>query len=325
MTSLSGSRALITGGAGLVGSHIADRLLDEGVAEIIILDNFSRGTLENLAAALARGRVTICRGDIRDRALVNSVMAGVDYVFHEAAIRITRCAEAPRECLEVLVDGTFNVIEACVVAGVKKLVFASTASVYGLAERFPTPEQHHPYGNQTLYGGAKVAGEQMLRAFHHMHGLDYVALRYFNVYGPRMDVFGAYTEVVIRWLECIDRGEAPLIFGDGSQSMDFVYVGDVAEANVLALTRPVTDEIINVASGVETSLRGLLDMLLGVTNADLRPSFRPERAVNPVRRRLAAVEKAERLLGFRAQVDLEEGLRRLVEWRRMRIAEPAAR
>jgi UDP-glucose 4-epimerase len=194
-----------------------------------------------------------------------------------------------------------------------------------MAERFPTPEHHHPYGNQTLYGGAKVAGEQMLRAFHHMHGLDYVALRYFNVYGPRMDVFGAYTEVMIRWLECIDRGEEPLIFGDGTQSMDFVYVGDVAEANVLALARPVSDEIINVASGVETSLCGLLDMLLEVTSADLRPSFRPERAVNPVRRRLAAVEKAECLLGFRARVDLEEGLRQLVEWRRMRIAEPAAR
>lgn len=325
MTSLSGSRVLITGGAGLIGSHIADRLLDEDVAEVVILDNFSRGTQENLAAARARGCVTIHRGDIRDRALVNAVMAGIDYVFHEAAIRITRCAEVPRECLEVLVDGTFNVIEACVVAGVKKLVFASTASVYGMAERFPTPERHHPYGNQTLYGGAKVAGEQMLRAFHHMHGLDYVALRYFNVYGPRMDVFGAYTEVMIRWLDCADRGEAPLIFGDGSQSMDFVYVGDVAEANVLALARPVTDEIINVGSGVETSLLGLLDIVLEATGADLRPLFRPERAVNPVRRRLAAVEKAERLLGFRARVSLEEGLRRLVEWRRTRMAEPAGR
>lgn len=325
MTSLSGSRVLITGGAGLIGSHIADRLLDEDVAEVLVLDNFSRGTRENLAAALGRGRVTIRRGDIRDRALVNAVMAGVDYVFHEAAIRITRCAEVPRECLEVLVDGTFNVIEACVVAGVKKLVFASTASVYGMAERFPTPERHHPYGNQTLYGGAKVAGEQMLRAFHHMHGLDYVALRYFNVYGPRMDVFGAYTEVMIRWLDCIDRGEAPLIFGDGTQSMDFLYVGDVAEANILALARPVTDEIINVGSGVETSLLGLLETVLEVTGADLRPLFRPERAVNPVRRRLAAVEKAERLLGFRARVDLEEGVRRLVEWRRMRMAEPAGR
>jgi UDP-glucose 4-epimerase len=316
MNDLTGARILITGGAGLVGSHIADRLIDEGVSEILILDDFSRGREENLAESIASGRVTLHRGDIRDRALVASVMEGVDYVFHQAALRITRCAEAPRECVEVLIDGTLNVIEACVAAKVRKVVFASSASVYGMAEIFPTPETHHPYNNQTLYGGAKVAGEQMLRAFHQMYGLDYLALRYFNVYGPRMDVFGVYTEVMIRWLESIDRGEPPAIFGDGRQSMDFVYVEDVAAANILAAKSEATDEVINIASGEETTLLELLETLLEVTGADLKPVFKPERSVNPVRRRLASIKKAERLLGFRAAVGLREGLERLVAWKR---------
>jgi UDP-glucose 4-epimerase len=316
MSTLSGARILITGGAGLVGSHIADKLIDEGIDEIIVIDNFTRGTQRNLEDACRRGRVTLYRRDIRDRAAVAAAMAGIDYVFHQAALRITQCAEAPRECVEVLIDGTFNVLEAAVAAKVKKVLFASSASVYGMADVFPTPETHHPYHNQTLYGGAKVAGEQMLRAFHQMYGLDYVALRYFNIYGPRMDVFGVYTEVMIRWLECIERGESPAIFGDGSQTMDFIYIEDVAVANVFAAKSQVTDEVFNVASGEETSLLQLLETLLTVSGADLRPTFKPERSVNPVRRRLAATEKAERLLGFRAKVGLEEGLRRLVEWKR---------
>jgi UDP-glucose 4-epimerase len=316
VSALAGARVLITGGAGLIGSHIADCLVEEGVREIVVLDNLSRGRRENLCPAMASGLVTLRFGDVRDRRLVAALMPGIDVVFHQAAIRITRCAEAPRECLEVLVDGTFNVVEAAAAAGVGKVVFASSASVYGQADVFPTPESHHPYHNETLYGGAKLAGEQMLRAFHQMHGLNYVALRYFNVYGPRMDTHGVYTEVMIRWIEAIEQGARPRIFGDGSQSMDFVYVEDVAAANVLAAKRPVTNEVINVASGRETTLRELLDTLLRVMEADVEPEHQPERKVNAVRRRLAAIHKAERLLRFRAAVGLEEGLRRLVAWTR---------
>ena len=324
MNALSGARVLITGGAGLVGSHIADKLVDEGVDEIVIIDNFTRGTERNLEDARRSGRVTLHRGDIRDRSAVSHVTRGIDYVFHQAALRITQCAESPRECVEVLINGTFNVLEASAAAKVKKVLFASSASVYGMADAFPTPETHHPYHNQTLYGGAKVAGEQMLRAFHQMYGLDYVALRYFNIYGPRMDIHGVYTEVMIRWLDCIGRGESPAIFGDGKQTMDFVYIEDVAVANILAAKSHVTDEIFNVASGEETSLLELLETLLKVTGADLRPEVKPERSVNAVRRRLASTEKAEQLLGFRAKVGLEEGLRRLVEWKRGNNAEASA-
>jgi UDP-glucose 4-epimerase len=316
VSALAGARVLITGGAGLIGSHIADRLVAEGVEEIVVLDNLSRGRLDNLATALASGRLTFRFGDIRDRRLVAALMPGVDVVFHQAAIRITRCAEAPRECLEVLIDGTFNVLEAAVAARVGKVIYASSASVYGQAEAFPTPESHHPYANDTLYGGAKLAGEQMLRAFRQMSGLDYVALRYFNVYGPRMDTHGVYTEVMIRWIDAIERGDRPQIFGDGTQSMDFVFADDVAAANILAAKRPVSGETINVASGEETTLRGLLDTLLRVQGAELEPEHQPERKVNAVRRRLADTGKAERLLRFRAAVSLSEGLQRLVAWKR---------
>ena len=324
MSALAGARVLITGGAGLIGSHIADRLVAEGVDEIVVLDNLSRGRLDNLTAAMTSGLVTFRFGDVRDPRQVAAVMRGIDVVFHEAAIRITRCAEAPRECLEVLVDGTFNVVEAAVAAKVSKLIFASSASVYGQAELFPTPESHHPYANETLYGGAKLAGEQILRAFHQMSGLDYVALRYFNVYGPRMDTHGVYTEVMIRWIDAVESGRRPQIYGDGTQSMDFVYVDDVAAANVLAAKLPVSNEIINVASGQETTLRELLDTLLRSLDADVEPEIKPERKVNAVRRRLADTEKAESLLRFRAAVGLEEGLRRLVAWKRDALAvEPA--
>jgi UDP-glucose 4-epimerase len=324
VSALAGARVLITGGAGLIGSHIADRLVAEGVDEIVVLDNLSRGRLDNLTAAMTSGLVTFRFGDVRDPRQVAAVMRGIDVVFHEAAIRITRCAEAPRECLEVLVDGTFNVVEAAVAAKVSKLIFASSASVYGQAELFPTPESHHPYANETLYGGAKLAGEQILRAFHQMSGLDYVALRYFNVYGPRMDTHGVYTEVMIRWIDAVESGRRPQIYGDGTQSMDFVYVDDVAAANVLAAKLPVSNEIINVASGQETTLRELLDTLLRSLDADVEPEIKPERKVNAVRRRLAATEKAESLLRFRAAVGLEEGLRRLVAWKRDALAvEPA--
>ena len=319
---LKGKTVLITGGCGLIGSTIADQLIcDEHVGQIVIIDNLTRGTLYNIEAAQQHGKVELVKKDIRHFADIRPHFDGVDIVFHQAAIRITACAEQPRECLEVLVDGSFNVAQACVEAGVKRLVAASSASVYGAADLFPTGEDHHPYNNRTWYGAAKIANEGMYRSFNDMFGLPYVALRYFNVYGPRMDVFGKYTEVLIRWLDCLDKGECPKIFGDGKQTMDFIYSEDIARANILAAKSDVSDQVFNVASGTETSLLGLLNALLQVTgHTDIQPEFLPERKVNPVPRRLAGTTKAANLLGFRAQVNLEEGLRRLVEWRKQAIA-----
>lgn len=314
-------RVLVTGGAGLIGSHIVDLLTEAGAREIVILDNFVRGRIENLASAISAGRVRVMRGDIRDRKAVAEAMRGIDIVFHQAAIRITQCAEDPRLALDVMATGTFNVVEAAVKAGVEKLVAASSASVLGMAEQFPTPESHHPYNNRTIYGAAKAFNEGLLRSFAEMHGLRYVALRYFNVYGPRMDVFGAYTEVLIRWMERLANGQAPVIFGDGLQTMDFVHVRDVARANLLAARSTVTDEVFNVASGTETSLVQLAQALAQVMDVDIDPTFAPERKVNPVPRRLADTTRATSLLGFNAQVSLEDGLRDLVAWWRRQQAE----
>src|SRR6266498_843436 len=315
MSATSLKRVLVTGGAGLIGSHIVDLLMDgreQGTyGEIVILDNFVRGRRENLAGAMARGPVTLVEGDIRDRSLLAEVMQGIDLVFHLAAIRITQCAEDPRLAVEVLGDGTFNVLEAAVQAGVKKVVASSSASAYGLADEFPTTERHHPYNNRTLYGALKVFNEGLLRSFNDMYGLNYVALRYFNVYGPRMDIYGAYTEVLIRWMDRLIEGKSPLIFGDGKQTMDFVYVTDIARANILAAEANISDEVFNVASGVETSLNDLAYALMKVMGADMHPEYGPERKVNPVLRRLADTSKAKDLLSFEAQVDLEAGLRDL--------------
>ena len=307
-------RVLITGGAGLVGSHIADLLVRESNPKIIVFDNFVRGRRENLSWAMAHGNVRIVEGDIRDTKLLHEVMQGVDLLFHQAAIRITQCAEEPRLALEVLADGTFNVLEAAVAAKVRKVVAASSASVYGLAEDFPTTEKHHPYNNRTLYGAAKVFNEGLLRSFYEMYGLDYVALRYFNVYGPRMDIYGAYTEVLIRWMERIASGQPLLILGDGNQTMDFVYIEDIARANLLAAKANITDEVFNVASGVETSLNDLAASLLRVMGSTLKPEYGPARKVNAVPRRLAETGNAKHKTGFEAQVGLDEGLRRLVAW-----------
>ena len=315
--SLQGANALITGGAGLIGSTIADQLVAAGAERVVLLDNFTRGSEANIAAALASGKVELVRGDIRDRELLAGMFPGVDVLFHQAAIRITQCAEEPRLALEVLVDGTFDVLEAATEAGVGKVVAASSASVLGLAEEFPTTERHHSYNNRTIYGAAKAFNEALLRTFNDMYGLDYVALRYFNVYGPRMDIHGVYTEVLIRWMDRIDSGLPPLIHGDGTQTMDFVFSEDIARANLLAASQPVTDEVFNVASGVETSLNDLALALARVMESDLTPEYGPERKVNNVPRRLASVAAAHDRLGFEAQVDLESGLRRLVDWWRI--------
>jgi len=307
-------RILITGGAGLIGSHIADVVAERPVREIVILDNFVRGRRSNLERAMSSGLVTIVEGDIRDRKLVAEVMEGIDIVFHQAAIRITLCAEDPRLALEVLVDGMFNLTEAAVKAKVKKIVAASSASIYGMAEEFPTTEKQHPYANRTFYGAAKAFNEGILRSFCDMYDLPYIALRFFNVYGPRMDIYGVYTEVMIRWMERIAAGKGPLIFGDGKQTMDFVFAEDIARANLAAADSGISDDVFNIASGTETSLNDLAHTLLRVMGSDAPLEYGPERKVNAVPRRLADVSKAKRMLGFEATVPLEEGLRRLVAW-----------
>jgi UDP-glucose 4-epimerase len=311
---IDGASILVTGGAGLIGSSTIDMLLKHAPARIVILDNLVRGSLRNIERALKDPRVALLQGDIRDARTVHVAMQGIDAVLHFAALRITACAAEPREAMQVMCDGSFNVVEAARVAGVAKVVAASSASVYGLADSFPTREDHHPYNNQTWYGASKVMLEGLLRSFHAMSGLPYVALRYFNVYGPRMDLHGRYTEVLIRWMDRIAAGQPPLILGDGRQTMDFVYIDDVARANVLALQSELGDEVFNVASGTETSLNDLAAVLLQVMGSDLRPEYGPERSVNAVPRRLADTSKAERLLGFKTEVQLADGLARLVDW-----------
>ncbi|NMO49592.1 NAD-dependent epimerase/dehydratase family protein [Actinoplanes sp. TBRC 11911] len=311
---MEGARALVTGGAGTIGSHVVDELVRGGASEIVVLDNLVRGRADNLAWAAANGPVRLVEGDIRDQETVRRLTAGKDLVFHLAAIRITQCAEEPRLANEVLVDGTFNVLEAAAAEKVRKVVASSSASVYGLAEQFPTTERHHPYNNDTFYGAAKAFNESMLRSFHSMYGLDYVALRYFNVYGPRMDIYGLYTEVLIRWMERIESGTPPLILGDGLQTMDFVHVADIARANILAAEADVTDDVFNVASGTETSLKELAAALSEVMKSDLAPEHGPARAVNGVTRRLADTSTAAERIGFRAEIGLHDGLQGLVDW-----------
>ena len=325
MAQLKGKRVLITGGAGFVGSHIVDLLCTEGCAEIVVIDNMIRGRPENLEQARARGCVRLVNGDIRDPKLMASLVETADIVFHQAALRITHCAAEPSLAMEVMVQSTFLLLELCIAHKVEKVIAASSASLYGLAQNFPTTEHQNPYNNRTLYGAAKAFNEGLLRTFNDMNGLDYVALRYFNVYGPRMDIHGRYTEVLIRWMERLETGRAPIILGDGRQTMDFVHVRDVARANILGAKASVSDEVFNVASGTETSLLQLAQCLAKVMDREGRkPEFAPERSVNAVSRRLASTTKAERLLGFRAEIPLEEGLRNLVDWwrsERVRFAE----
>lgn len=325
MTQLEGTRVLVTGGAGTIGSTLVDQLLDAGAAQVNVLDNLVRGRRANLDAALATGRVELIDGDIRDAKLVDDLTADADIVFHQAAIRITQCAEEPRLAVEVLVDGTFNVVESAARHKVRKLIAASSASVYGMAETFPTDERHHHENNDTIYGASKTFNEGLVRSFRAMQGLDYVLLRYFNVYGPRMDVHGLYTEVLVRWMERIADGRPPLIFGDGNQTMDFVCVPDIARANVLAAGSDVVEGTYNVASGTETSLLELAQALLRVMDAEeLGVEHGPERAVNGVVRRLADTSAARDDLGFEAEIGLDDGLRQLVEWWRPLREEIAA-
>ncbi|WP_424627914.1 NAD-dependent epimerase/dehydratase family protein [Bradyrhizobium sp. SYSU BS000235] len=315
MADLKGKRVLVTGGAGFIGSNIVDLLCDEGCIEIVALDNMVRGRPENLTRALSHGPVRLVHGDIRDDRLMTALVKSADIVFHQAALRITHCAAEPRLAMEVMVQATYDLLERCVKHDVEKVIAASSASVYGMADQFPTTEHQNPYDNRTLYGAAKAFNEGLLRTFYDMHGLDYVAFRYFNVYGDRMDIHGRYTEVLIRWMERIESDLPPVIFGNGQQTMDFVHVRDVAQANIAGARTKATDEVFNVASGTETSLVELAEMLaLVMGKTHLTPEFAPERSVNPVPRRLASTAKAEKMLNFRATISLQEGLAELVEW-----------
>jgi UDP-glucose 4-epimerase len=311
---IDGSRILVIGGAGFLGSHIVDQLTETKAREIVVLDDFVRGTRANLAEAVKDPRVQVVEGSITDVALLRREMAATDYVFHLAALWLYECVHQPRSALEVNVVGTFNIIEAAKEAGVKKVVYSSSASVYGDAVFTPMTEEH-PFNNRTMYGATKIAGEQFFRAFYEQHKLDYVGLRYMNIYGPRMDYEGTYVSVIMKVLDRIDQGLPPIIFGDGSQAYDFVHVDDVARGNILALQADATDEFFNIGIGVKTTIKELVDLLLEITGTDLVPEYRPQEQMF-VTHRVGSTEKAEELLGFRAILPLEEGLRSVVEWRR---------
>ena len=313
MPELAGSRILVTGGAGFIGSHVVEQLLEGGVDDVTVLDDFVRGTPRNLAAVEEDPRLSIAEGSITDRQLLAELTAGRDYVFHLAALWLYECVHEPRRALEVNVDGTYNVVEAAHEAGIRKVVYSSSASVYGDALAIPMTEDH-PFNNRTMYGATKIAGEQFFRAFNEQHGLDWAGLRYMNVYGPRMDYRGAYVSVIMKVLDRIDAGEPPVIFGDGSQAYDFVHVHDVARANVLALTSDASDTCFNVGTGEQTTIRELVDRLLEITGADVEPQYEPQ-AQMFVTNRVGSTEQAEALLGFEAGVPLDEGLRSVVEWR----------
>ena len=311
---IAGKNILVTGGAGFIGSYVVEQLLPHKPKKIIIIDNLVRGSLENMTTFAFSPVVEFVNGDIRDNAKLESCFKNIDYVFHMAALRINSCAANPEEGFEVMLKSTFNLAQLCLKHKVKKVVYSSSASVYGLAQHFPTPETDNPYDNQTFYGGAKLWGEQLFRSYKFMYGLEYVALRYFNVYGPRMDTDGKYTEVMIKWLDCIRDNNQPLIYGNGSTSMDFVHVKDIAKANIAALVSDATDEAFNVGFGKETSLKEMLQILLKVNNSKLEPKYMPENTVNPVSRRLADTSKAAKMLSHKATISLEDGLKELSEW-----------
>ena len=319
MSGLSGARVVVTGGAGNVGSQIVDAVIGQGAREAVALDALVRGVPENLAHAIGTGKARLVEIDIRDREAVRANIDGADIVFHQAALRWTRCQENPRECQEVMVDGTFNVLEAAADAKVKRVVMASSAVVYGEPRRLPISEDD-PTNPTTVYGAAKVANEQMGRAFAHLRDLPTTTLRYFNVYGPRMDVRSQYVEVMIRWLNLIDEDKPLTLFGDGSASVDFVYVTDVVRANLLAAEAKTKDAIVNVCSGVETRMRDLAELLLAQTGSRVGIEYKPQPAGALPARRYGDPRRAEELIGFRAETKLADGVRRLIEWRRTALA-----
>jgi UDP-glucose 4-epimerase len=322
---LSGKKFLVIGGAGLIGSHTVDRLLLHDVGEVVIYDNFARGRQENLTEALKDPRVSIYEvgGDILQTDILDSAMQGMDGVFHFAALWLLQCHEYPRSAFDVNVGGTFNVMDACVRNGIARLVYSSSASVYGDAVTEPMTEDH-PFNNLNFYGATKICGEAMLRAFHHRYGLDYVGLRYMNVYGPRQDYHGAYIAVIMKMLDALDRGEAPTILGDGSEAFDFVAVEDCAAANVCAMDSSASDDFYNVGTGIRTSLRDLAEKLLNLTGSNKEIKYAPRSQATLVRNRIGDPKKAAEQIGFSAEIDLDEGLRRLIDWRSTHKSEVAA-
>jgi UDP-glucose 4-epimerase len=312
MTRIADANLLVIGGAGFVGSHIVDQLVAGGAASVTVIDNFVRGKKDNLAGAVATGRVTVVEGSVLDVDLLRHHMEDKDGAFHLAALWLYECVHEPRRALEHNVVGTYNVIEAAQATGLPRLVYSSSASVYGNARDVPMTEEH-PFDNRSMYGATKIAGEQFLRAFHEQHGLDYVALRYMNVYGPRMDDKGVYVSVIVKVLERIARGERPTIHGDGSQAFDFVHVSDVARCNLLAMEAAATDAAYNVGTGIRTSIRELVDELLEITGSELEPEYLPG-AHMFVTHRVGSTEAAERDLGFRAEIPWRDGLRTVARY-----------
>ena len=323
---LNGKKFVLVGGAGLIGSHTVDHLIKEDVKEILIYDNMVRGSEENLHDAMKDPRVKIydVGGDVMQTDILQSAFQGADGVFHFAALWLLQCHEYPRSAFDVNVRGTFNVMEACVAKGVKRLVSSSSASVYGDALTEPMAEDH-PYNNKNFYGATKIAGEAMLHAFHHRYGLDYVGLRYMNVYGPRQDYHGAYIAVIMKMLDAIDRGENPTIMGDGSEAFDFVAVEDCGLANVCAMKSDATDQNYNVGTGTRTSLKELAELIVEVTGCDKPIQYASRSQATLVRNRIGCPKKASAEIGFTATIDLREGLKRLVDWRATHIAEVEAR
>lgn len=323
---LSGKKLVLVGGAGLIGSHTADHLIKEDIGELIIYDNFVRGRSENLAEAMKDPRVKIydIGGDITQTDILNEALKDADGVFHLAALWLLQCHDFPRSAFEVNIAGTFNVMEACQKNGVKRLVYSSSASVYGDAVEEPMTEDH-PFNNKNFYGATKIAGESMLRAFHFRYGLPFVGLRYMNVYGPRQDYHGAYIAVIMKMLDAIDRGEGPTIMGDGSEAFDFVAVEDCGLANVCAMKADTVDRFYNVGTGKRTSLKELAEMLLDLTGCKQGINYAERSQATLVRNRIGSPVRATEEIGFTAEIDLRAGLQKLIDWRASHIAEVEAR
>jgi len=316
---LKGSKILVIGGAGFIGSQVVAELLKSDVGQVVVYDNFARGKSEYIAEPLKDARCTVWPhgGDIRDVDLLNDAMAGMDGVIHLAAMWLLHCRDYPRTAFHVNIEGTFNVLEACVKNKIKRLVYSSSASVYGDAVEVPMTEAH-PFMNRNFYGATKIAGEAMCRAYHDRYGLDYVGLRYMNVYGPRQDQHAVYSGVIPIMLNKVDAGEAPVVNGDGSQAYDFIYVDDVARSNVLALEASATDEFYNVGTGVQTTIRELCDTILDLKQSDLEVTYKPydaDDARRLVQNRIGCPKLAEEQLGFKHEASLREGLQKLINYR----------
>ncbi|OPY62532.1 MAG: dTDP-glucose 4,6-dehydratase [Pelotomaculum sp. PtaU1.Bin065] len=313
---LTNKKVLVIGGAGLIGSHVVEELLKEPVREVVIYDNFTRGVLDNLTDALKDSRCKIFElgGDICQTDLLDKAVEGCDAVVHLAALWLLHCHEFPQSAFEVNIRGTFNVLQACVKHNVKRLVYSSSASVYGDALEEPMTESH-PYNNWTFYGATKIAGEHMMKAFYNRYGLEGVGLRYMNVYGPRQDYKGTYIAVMMKILDCIDRGERPVVFGDGSQAYDFIYVQDCARSNVCALKADIPHGFYNVGRGIKTSIKQLAELLLELTSSDLEIQYEPA-GQTFVTNRVGCPKAAEHDLGFKWTIDLREGMQKLIDWRK---------